>query len=199
MGWTESHGADDGGRPIRIAVDFHVEGRGGSTLVRVVRSGLSASADWDEMYDALKDGWTYFLFNLDFHFRRHGGRRRTLVWRRHATDLDRHEVWRRLAAAQLVLDGDRSMPASWPPEGGATHRDPGGSAIELGGTHPVHPASARVGHHFVGVLPDLGDSIWFVELEGLHVGFWLSVYGDDDPEVGALQAALDEKAGTVLA
>ena len=96
FGWTESYGEDDAGRPIEITVDLHVEGREGVTVVRLVQSGFSASEDWDEMYDALKDGWTYFLFNLAFYFLKHRDKKRKLVWRRVATDLAREALWERL-------------------------------------------------------------------------------------------------------
>jgi len=160
FGWTESYGEDESGRPIRVAVDFHIEGQGGSTVVRLVQSGLSASADWDEMYDALKDGWTYFLFNLGFHFRMHGGERRRMVWLRHPTELTRDEVWRRLMKARLVDGGE-----------GAD-----GPHILLADAQPARRVSSRTSHHYAAVLPDLNDSLWFVELEGRHVGFGLSVY-----------------------
>ncbi|MBT3324690.1 MAG: hypothetical protein HN396_00410 [Gemmatimonadales bacterium] len=34
--------------------------------------------------------------------------------------------------------------------------------------------SARPGHYFTGTLPSLDDSLLFIELEGKHVGLWLS-------------------------
>ena len=37
-----------------------------------------------------------------------------------------------------------------------------------------------------------------VELEGKHVGFWLSTYGLDDARVERLQAALDERTELAL-
>lgn len=178
IGWTESHGTDDEGRPIRVAVDFHVEGRGGSTVVRIVQSGFGASADWDQMYDAVKDGWTYFLFNLAFYFREHRGRSRRMVWRRQPTELPREEAWNRLVGAGLVTIAD--------------------GAIRLEDLHPAEVVSSRENHHFAAVVPNLGNAVWFVELEGRHVGLWLSIYDEEGLDVDGLQAALDAHAGTVL-
>ena len=175
FGWTESYGEDDAGRPIRVAVDFHIEGRGGSTVVRLVQSGLSASAEWDDMYDALKDGWTYFMFNLAYHFEAHGGKDRRLVWRRHPTSLSRAEVWDRLTDAGLV-----------------------GESLSLDGQQRAEPGSRRDGHHFAATLPDLNDSVWFVEVEGAHVGFWLSVYDQAGVETDGLQSSLEDRVTEVL-
>ena len=75
FGWTENYGTDEAGKAIEVAVDFHVEAKAGTTVVRLVQSRFSASSDWDEMYDALVDGWTYFMFNLVFYLTRHRGSR----------------------------------------------------------------------------------------------------------------------------
>lgn len=181
FGWTESYGEDENGRPIEVVVDFVVEGRSGETTVRLVHSGFSTSSDWDEMFDAVKDGWRYFLFNLAFYFRHHAGRDRRMVWRREPTDLDRAEVWRRLLKAGLVTDG------------------PGDATLRLAGDHPADGVSARSGYHYAAILPEMGASLWFVEVEGRHVGFWLSIYDDDQRDVEALQTALDHITPAVLA
>ena len=175
FGWTESYGEDAEGRPIRVAVDFHIEGRDGSTVVRLVQSGLSASSDWDEMYDALKDGWTYFMFNLAYHFEAHGGRDRRLIWKRHPTSLSRDQVWARLTEGGLVGDG-----------------------VVLQAEHDTMTVSRRDRHHFAATLPELNDSVWFVEVEGAHVGFWLSIYDRNGLDLDTLQSALDERVVMVL-
>jgi uncharacterized protein YndB with AHSA1/START domain len=185
FGWTESHGEDADGRPIKVAVDFHVEGRGGSTVVRLVQSGFSASEEWDAMYDALVDGWTYFLFNLAFYFLRHRGGRRKLVWRRMATDLAREAVWERLMQAALI--------------GTAAGAGARTAEVVLDRARPAEVVSQRAGHHWAGTLPDLDQSILFVELEGHHVGFWLSTYDMDEARTTALQKALDSRVEAALA
>lgn len=175
FGWTESYGEDESGRPIKVAVDFHIEGRAGRTVVRLVQSGLSASSDWDDMYDALKDGWTYFLFNLRYHFEAHGGGDRHLIWRRHPTSLSRDEVWDRLTDGGLV-----------------------GEELELETKRTTQTVSRRDRHHYAATLPGLNDSVWFVEVEGAHVGFWLSVYDADGLDPDRLQVTLDRRVSEVL-
>ena len=178
FGWTESYGDDESGRPIKVAVDFHVEGREGTTVVRLVQSGFSASEDWDEMYDALKDGWTYFLFNLAFYFLKHRDQSRSLVWRRVATDLARDVVWERLAANALI----------------GLSAGPGGEVdLVLDQSRSAQIVSQREAYHFAATIPELDDSVFFVELEGKHVGLWLSTYGMENDRVEQLQGALDAR------
>lgn len=202
FGWTEEHGSDERGRPIRIAVDFHVEGRkGGSTVVRLVQSGFSASTDWDEMYDALKDGWRYFLFNLAFYFREHRGEERRMVWCRKPTGLGRDQAWNRLLGAGLVAEPDEDGGARPRRDGDHVERARAGGAsasIRLDDLHPARIVSVRPGRHFAAVLPGLGNAIWFVELEGAHVGFWLSIYGAGDVDLEGLQRQLDQHVASVL-
>ena len=185
MGWTESYGEDESGRPIRVAVDFYVEGRDGSTVVRLVQSGLSASADWDEMYDALKDGWTYFLFNLAYYFLKHRGKSRTMVWKRVATELTRDAVWERLVGGALI--------------GLASGGGGGEFRLELDRPYVGEIVAQREGHFFTGTLPGLDDGILFVELEGKHVGIWLSTYDADAEQADTLQAELSRKVEAALA
>jgi len=186
FGWTESYGDDAEGRPIRVAVDFHIEGREGTTVVRLVQSGLGADADWDEMYDALVDGWTYFMFNLAHCFRKHPGRARRMAWARVPTTLDRQGTWDRLAAAGLV-SGQDDTTTDAPP------------TVNLDEPHQARIVSVRPGHHFAAVLPHLEDSVFFVEIEGKNVGFWLSTYALGAPDVEALQASLDQRVEAALA
>lgn len=185
FGWTESHGEDAEGRPIKVAVDFYIEGRDGSTVVRLVQSGIGASADWDAMYDALKDGWTYFLFNLVYYFRKHRGKERRLAWKRSATDLARDVAWERLVGAALVVGNGAAAAGS-------------GAEILVDRARPAQVVTARPGHHFAATLPDLDDSVFFVELEGRHIGFWLSTYGIEEDRVAELQSALDARIEVAL-
>jgi uncharacterized protein YndB with AHSA1/START domain len=185
VGWTENYGDDENGKPIEVAVDFYVESKDGVTVVRLVQSGLSANADWDEMYDALVDGWTYFMFNLVFYLAKHRGKPRGMVWRRVATDLARDAVWERLMGGVLL-----STVAGMTP--GAPFE------LRLDQTMQGEVVSARHGHHFTGTLPSLGDSLLFIEVEGPHVGIWLSTYGKPDEEVAALQAELDAQIEATL-
>ena len=191
FGWTESYGEDDSGKPIKVAVDFYLEGREGQTVIRLVQSGISAASDWDEMYDALKDGWTYFLFNLGYYFLKHRKLERKMVWRRVATDLARDALWERLTTGALIGTaiaggGGSGVGAESPAE------------LVLDQPRPCHIVSQREGYHFAATLPNLGDSIFFVEIEGPHVGLWLSTYGMDEPAVDGLQEALDARVEEVF-
>lgn len=185
FGWTENYGNDAEGRPIEVAVDFYVEAQEGVTVVRLVQSGFSKDAAWDEMYDALVDGWTYFMFNLVYYLTKHRGKPRGMVWKRVATDLTRDLVWERLLGG-AILSAAAGISQGTPYE------------LHLDDVHRGEIVSARPGHYFTGTLPELDDALFFVELEGKHVGIWLSTYGQPDEEVTRLQGELDNRIAATL-
>jgi uncharacterized protein YndB with AHSA1/START domain len=43
------------------AVDYFIEGRGGKTVLRLVHSGLGASANFDDEYNSTRHAWPLFL------------------------------------------------------------------------------------------------------------------------------------------
>lgn len=55
-----------------LYADWSIEARsGGKTTLRLVHSGFSAGADWDEEYDSHARGWRLMLQNLRHYFARH--------------------------------------------------------------------------------------------------------------------------------
>jgi uncharacterized protein YndB with AHSA1/START domain len=55
-----------------LYADWTIEPRaGGKTTLRLVHSGFSASADWDDEYEAHARGWKLMLQNLRQYFARH--------------------------------------------------------------------------------------------------------------------------------
>src|SRR4051812_12380530 len=55
-----------------LYADWSIEAReGGKATLRLVHSGFSAGADWDEEYDSHARGWRLMLQNLRHYFARH--------------------------------------------------------------------------------------------------------------------------------
>jgi uncharacterized protein YndB with AHSA1/START domain len=62
------------GAVVPFATDFYLEAKGGLTVLRIVASGFSLDAKWDGEFDALAQGWGYFIRNLRFYLERFGGK-----------------------------------------------------------------------------------------------------------------------------
>lgn len=178
IAWSEGSGEPTA---VPFLVDFHLEGKGGATKLRLVHSGFSASADWDEQYDSTRAGWTYFLFNLGFHLIHHPGRKRTMISARRRTTRPVAEVWRSLLRRAGV---DASGIARGQPY-----------SFELEGAQSGHVEYVREPRNLAGTLSTLDDGLLFIEMEpgtpAWHCGVWISVYGMEESGTARLQAALD--------
>lgn len=181
--WVDSPSSGDA---PEVAIDFHLEVRGGATFVRLVHSGFSASSDWDDSYEATKGGWTYFLDNLRHYLQRHPESAREMVWVRRATRRPRPEVWVTVFGPDgLHLDGQ-------PEDLGVGDRYSGqlGSSEALAGE--VRFVNAPM--HFAGTVESLNDALLFVELElgkeEWHCGIWLSTYDLPAGRAAQLQGEL---------
>src|SRR5262245_38115244 len=77
-------------------VDYLLEARGNTTVLRVVQSGFGADASFDDRYEAASSGWNYFLYNLKHYLERHWNEPRHLISVRKRMTRPREEVWRNL-------------------------------------------------------------------------------------------------------
>jgi hypothetical protein len=148
--------------------------------VRLVQSAFGASDGWDNLFDGIKTGWTYFLQNLRIYVEKHLGRTRRMISDRIEVDMPRQKFWRHLLSdAGLVVGGTAAVKP--------------GDGIEL---KLKEPATVRAvvelmieGQGLGLRIPELTDALLFVELEGkadkFHVGYWLSVY--DETQAKALE------------
>ncbi len=75
--------ADAGkGKPLQLAVDYFLQGRGGTTALRVVHSGFGKGSPWDEEYDGISWGWLKELRSLRHYLEYHHGKPRHVGWGR---------------------------------------------------------------------------------------------------------------------
>lgn len=183
-------GEDYGAPGVLQYVDIEVEGRSGSSIVRLVHSGYDEDAQWDEMLDGQDAGWAYFLRNLAVYVENHLGERRTVLHRRPEASGDRREIWERAVSA-WVGDGG----------GDAGSLEPGASvSLET----PDGPLSGTVevavpGRTFAVVLPEHDHAIVFSEVESAGeagaVGMWVSTWGASEGIEARLEGALEGAVG----
>ena len=164
IGWIESYGEG-----VEVTVDFHVEAKEGRTVFRVVQSGFSDGDEWAEYLDTVDSGWRYFLFNLKHYLERHGGRRRTMVWRRIKIELGREECWR------LLTEGD--------------------SLLKALGAKGAEVVQEKPPIHWAAIVPELEDGLLFLELEpgspSFHLGIWISLYEPADNLADTVERKLE--------
>jgi hypothetical protein len=108
-----------------MAFEFLIEGRhGGSTVVRLVQSGVIGGDDWEAEYDALRKGWPMYLRTLAAYLAFFPGRTATPISAQGPRQADEDHVWealkRGLGLTGTVAEGDRvrfSLDESTPVQG----------------------------------------------------------------------------------
>ena len=108
-----------------MAFEYLIEGRqGGTTVVRMVQSGVLGGDDWEAEYDALRKGWPMYLRILAQYLTHFPGRTATPVSAQGPQQADEDTVWealkRGLGLTGTVREGDTvrfSLDGSTPEEG----------------------------------------------------------------------------------
>ena len=173
----------EGKEPLRIAVDYIIEGKGDTTVVRLVHSGFAADT-WEDELDTMGAGWAAFLANLKHYLERHRGEPRTIAFFRHEpVPLPRPEVFRRATKALGIKDVESLKPGS------------------------RFTALTREGDRFEGVVrvavppinitttvENWNDGFLILEIEPgrerCRPAIWLSLYGDARKDAEAVQKRL---------
>ena len=70
-----------------LALDYYLSTENGKTRVRLVQSAFGASEGWDDLFEGIETGWTYFLQNLRIYLEKHQGRTRRMISERIEVDM----------------------------------------------------------------------------------------------------------------
>jgi len=165
-----------------LAVDFHLQGRGGSTVVRLVHSGFSSDTIWDETYDGIRRGWNYEIRGLRHYLEHHRGVPRLVAWARTTLAIPLTEAWQRLTGRDGLLregslagkkEGDRYAITT-----------AAGHGLE-GTVYILDPPK-----DFCGTVDNMNRSLFRIHNDKscggedvLEANLWLSCYGISSQEV----------------
>ena len=92
--------------PLPIAIDWHLEGHGGTTTLRLVHSGFGRGGAWDDEFEGVSVGWKMELNALKYYLEHHRGESRQIAWTRAVVPLPPSALWPRLVGPEGVLRGD---------------------------------------------------------------------------------------------
>ena len=166
-----------------MAMDYHLEARDGSTLVRLVNSGLSAGEDWDEAVHMMTNGWRFFLWNLKHAVERHRGIPRTMISERPWVSGSREEVWDRLFCEDGLGEAPDGPGAAEKAAGAGLDAPGGPFRFVLDGGEVLEGTVVLSDRPwaFAGMVATLDNGVFHVEMEGSgdrwKLGVWLSAYG----------------------
>jgi hypothetical protein len=153
------------GQPTQVT-DYHIETKGGRTVVRAVTSGFPLNESWDGWVEGTKRGWAFELRSLKHYLERHAGEPRHVVYLRRPIPISNEEAWARLS-------DDREL-APW---------------LTGGQVFDRRPASQHA-----AIVNDPADALFRVSVEPGGPGtdqreivLWLSAWGDQVRRVDELR------------
>ncbi len=159
-----------------LVTDIFLEGRSGSTILRVVTSGFGTDSSWDNILDGFRTGWDFELMGLKHYLERHLGSDR-LVARAVVQISDCRAAWQRLVAGQW-FSNDLVVGESFT-------LGPAGARLE-GTVHVWEPT-----RQLAGPVDGWNDALVRVTLFCPdHLGTltaWLSAYDVPEQDVRALE------------
>jgi len=158
---------------LELLVDYHIEARGDTTVLRVVHSGFGREGQWDDEYEGVRRGWAYELRSLRHYLERHAGEHRRVAWAMRRLQIPEADAWARLMGGDGLLA-----------EGTIAERGEGdaysirtASGLRLEGTVHINQPPLD----FSGTVANLNDALFRLGLEpgkeGRTAVLWLATYG----------------------
>ena len=165
--------------PMEIALDYHLQGHGGSTTLRLVHSGFGRGGGWDDEFEGVSLGWRLELTGLKHYLEHHRGRARVSAWNRAVVAMPPAVLWARLTGTNGILP------------------DPGFATLTSGDRYA---ATLATGDRFEGnllvVVPDRAVAL---TIDGWNNGFyrlWIDQVGEQS-SVNSWLSAYDVSEATV--
>jgi len=181
---------DELARDARIAMDFTLEGRGGTTVLRMVHSGFGPGEEWDEEFDGISRGWAYELRCLRHYLDRHSGMPRHVAWVTRPTDVVAEQVYATLFGPD-ALANEGSV-------AGLVEGDPyrlrTANGEVLDGTVLLHLAP----HAFAGTVAACNDGIVRFEYFSATAVLALSLWGGRETEAREFEARWRKRLAGLL-
>lgn len=164
--WFRLEGNDDG---PGLTFEWFVEPLTDTTsIVRLVNGGFGAGPEWDGQYDAMVNGWTLFLTNLQLHCEHFAGRAASASLPMAMWEEAPDKAWERASAAF----GFESSPTL----GDQLEISAPDAPRVVGRVTSVGPTRVI----FTTTEPASGTGFITAEDQGISaVSLWLYLYGDD--------------------
>lgn len=95
-----------GQKARRLAVEFFLEAKKGSTMLRIVHSGFGNEKSWDDLYDGVRRGWQTESLSLKHYLENHAGKNRVVALAEITSRKTEQELWDILTAGGVSINGD---------------------------------------------------------------------------------------------
>jgi uncharacterized protein YndB with AHSA1/START domain len=162
--------------PMPIALDWYLEGTGGSTTLRLVHSGFGRGGAWDDEFEGVSLGWQLELNGLKHYLQGHRGEVRGVAWSRTVVAAPVDVLWARFTGPDGILR-DASLLELRPGDRYAT-------TLSTGDRLEGRVAANVPGRGFQVTVDGWNDAVYRLWIdrvgEQAAVNSWLTTYGMPD-------------------
>lgn len=178
--------------PNPLVVDYHLETKGGKTVLRLVHSGFPTDETWEDFYQSVRHGWAFELRSLRQYLERHAGKPRSVVYLRRRIPTTLPELWNRIVGSDgIALEEDPKELAE-----GAAYR----ASSPTGDAWSGHVLICKPGVIFAATVDEIGDGLLRFYMDPCQANpdlsdlmLWVSLWGRPESEVEALRAAWSDR------
>lgn len=181
-GYDKEHHHLVGQKARRLAVEFFLEAKKGSTMLRIVHSGFGHEESWDDLYDGVRRGWQTESLSLKHYLENHAGKNRVVALAEITSKKTEKELWDLLMASSISINEDHY-----------TYDTP------LGDIYKGKALYSNPPQDFSGTLQHLNNALMRLSIERFYPGadntiwVWIGAYDVATEEIKALQQKWEEK------
>jgi uncharacterized protein YndB with AHSA1/START domain len=182
---------------LAYVCDFVINSDNGKTTLKMVQSGFTTEAKWDDEYDSFFGGWTYELYSLAHYLTHHRGKSRQMIKASTLFDgASGGKPFERIAEAHGLFEGKTLRDLKV----GDRYK------IRLSETDVIEGVVAQVQpsgmDQFAGTVENMNNGLFRIG-SGMRFCFtWLALYGYRENDFAHLEPLLKskfEQAMTVIA
>jgi uncharacterized protein YndB with AHSA1/START domain len=193
---AEGKEANQSVAPLPISIDWYLEGKGGSTTLRLVHAGFGRGAAWDDEFEGVSLGWKLELNGLKHYLERHRGEDRRVVWNRTVVPVSPQDLWLKMEGPGGVLPHVNQRPGERYSMALSTGDRLDGTVVAIQPNRGVQVT--------VDGWNDALFRVWIDKVGAEStVNVWLSAYGMNEGTVSAfesrMRAEVDRIAATAVA
>ncbi|MCB1059908.1 MAG: SRPBCC domain-containing protein [Calditrichaeota bacterium] len=181
-------------KSIAYTCDFVIKSDKGKTTLRMVQSGFTTAAKWDDEFDSFFGGWTYELYSLSHYLTYHYGKKRSML--KTSTMFDSAESekpYERIVHAEGLFEGKTL------------------SELKVGGRYKVKlsdkdtiegvvvQAQPHGMDQFAGTVENWNNGLFRIGSGSKFCFTWLALYDYKDQDVVHLEPLLKKKFEQALA
>ncbi|MEJ2151491.1 MAG: SRPBCC domain-containing protein [Gemmatimonadota bacterium] len=183
--------------PNPLVVDYHLETKGGKTVLRLVHSGFPTDETWEDFYQSVRHGWAFELRSLRQYLERHAGKPRSVIYLRRRMKVTLPEVWDGLVGpGGIALEPDAKELSE-----GVSYQ----ATAPTGDSYSGRVLICEPGLIFAGTVDEIGDGLLRFYMDPCQANpdlsdlmFWISLWDRPASEVDALRAAWSDRLETLF-